>query len=360
MKARKKVLKLMVMAAVVACFLAIRAAGSSSAQKLTLRDNLGRAVEVPSRAGRILSLQPEITRIIVALGAGDRLVGLDYFLRRDDHLFKIIYPEQARLPVVSKPDDSVNKEAIAALSPDVIFASPSELLVPDSIQRALSIPVVALSSQGSFGRLLEEIDFVGRVTGLEARAKELVDYFLENMTAVVRTTSSVPSKERPKVYLAFWSSLVRTPVSYEPVNAAGGDNVAAGLLPSFTGSPGTVVTIEQILKWDPDIILVHGNFLPRERQVTVQQVLADKRLSSVKAVRKGQVFYTFGYWYWWDPAQVAVETLYLAKIFHPERFNAIDLEAAGNIIFEKFYGQAGLFSKLCEVLAFHDWIKKKQ
>ncbi|MDH7513685.1 MAG: ABC transporter substrate-binding protein [Clostridiales bacterium] len=359
MKARKKGLKLMILAAGAAGFLVIQSAGSSSAQKLTLTDNLGRTVEVPFRAEEILSLQPEITRIIVALGARDRLVGLDYFLRRDDHLFKIIYPEQARLPVVSRPDDSVNKEAIAALSPDVIFASPSEFLVPDSIQRSLGIPVVALSSQGSFGRLLNEIELVGRITGLEARAKELVDYFLENIADIARAMISVSAEEKPKVYLAFWSSLLRTPVSYEPVSAAGGENVAAGLLPSSTGSPGTVVTIEQIIKWDPDIILVHGNFLPRERKVTVEQVLADKRLSSVKAVRNRQVFYTFGYWYWWDPAEVAVETLYLANLFHQEKFRDIDLEAAGNTIFEKFYGQAGLFSKLCEVLAFHDWIKKK-
>jgi iron complex transport system substrate-binding protein len=359
MKARNKVLKLVMMVVGAASFLAVQAAGLSSAQKFTIRDGLGRAVEIPSRAERILSLQPEITRIVVALGAGERLVGLDYFLRRDDHLFKIIYPEQVRLPVVSKPDDSVNKEAIVALRPDIIFASPSEFLVPDSIQRAIGLPVVALSSQGSFDKLLKEIELVGRVTGLEKRARELTDYFRENMAAVARATSSVPAEERPRVYLAFWSSLLRTPVFYEPVNAAGGENVAEGLLPSFTGSAGTVVTIEQVIKWDPDIILVHGNFLPWERQVTVDQILADKRLSSVKAVRNGRVFYTFGFWYWWDPAEVVLETLYLANLFYPGKFGNIDIEEAGNAIFQKFYGPAGLFSKLAEVLVFHDWIKKK-
>jgi iron complex transport system substrate-binding protein len=355
----KRALKLMVLAVGAASFLASQAAGSSSAQKLTLRDSLGRAVEVPTRAERILSLQPEITRIIVALGAGDRLVGLDYFLRRDDHVFKIIYPEQARLPVVSKPDDSVNKEAIVALSPDIIFASPSEFLVPDSIQRALGLPVVALSSLGSFDRLLEEIELVGRITGLDKRAKELADYFRENMAAVARALSSVPEEERPRVYLAFWSSLLRTPVFYEPVDRAGGENVAAGLLPSFTGSPGTVVTIEQVIKWDPDIILVHGNYLPRERQVTVDEIMADKRLSSVKAVRNGRVFYTFGYWYWWDPAEVLVETLYLANLFYPGKFGDIDIDAAGNAIFQKFYGSPDIFSALARALDFHDWIKRK-
>jgi len=31
-----------------------------------------------------------------------------YFLRRDDYLFKMIFPMESRLPLVSKPDDSVN------------------------------------------------------------------------------------------------------------------------------------------------------------------------------------------------------------------------------------------------------------
>jgi len=75
-------------------------------------------------------------------------------------------------------------------------------------------------------------------------------------------------------------------------------------------------------------------------------------------VRNGQVFYTFGYWYWWDPAEVLVETFYLARLFHPDKFGPLDLEAAGNAIFEKFYGRSGLFSKLSGVLDFHGWIKK--
>jgi len=113
----------------------VPAAAASQDQKLTITDSLGREVAIPPRIERILSLQPEITRIIVALGAGERLVSLDYFLRHDDHLFKIIFPQESRLPLVSKPDDSVNKELIVRLDPDVVFASPSEFQVPDSIQR---------------------------------------------------------------------------------------------------------------------------------------------------------------------------------------------------------------------------------
>lgn len=358
MTAPKSILWLAVLAFCSAGFPAALTASPSFGQKITIRDSLGRTVVVPSRAERILSLQPEITRIVVALGAEERLVGLDYFIRRDDHLFKIVFPAQSRLPVVSKPDDSINKEMVVRLSPDVIFASPSEFLVPETIQRNLGIPVIALASMGSFAKILEEIEVVGMITGLSERAQELTAYFKEKIGLLAQAVASVPAENRPRVYLAFWSSLLRTPVSYEPVEVAGGRNAAQQLVPSYLGTIGTVVTLEQIIKWDPDVILVHGNFLPAERQVTVQGILEDRRLGSVKAVRNRKVYYTFGFWYWWDPAEVLVETLNLAKIFHPEKFSPVDMAKEGDEIFEKFYRKKNIFTALSKVLDFHDWREK--
>jgi iron complex transport system substrate-binding protein len=328
---------------------------SARSQSVTVKDSLRRSVTIPTRVRRILSLQPEITRIIVALGVGRRLVGLDYFIRGDDHIFPIVFPEGASLPVVSKPDESVNRELVVRLRPDVIFASPTEQQVPDSIQRSLGIPVVADASMGRFERLLEEIELVGRVTGREERAAELIAYFKDKVGGVSRAVGTLSEEEKPRIYLAFWSSLLRTPVAYEPVERAGGENVAEGLLPSYLGTIGAIVNIEQIIRWDPEYLLVQGSFLPKDRQVTIKGVLADGRLESLKAVRRRQVHYTFGFWYWWDPACVLVETLYLAKLFHPARLAGVDLETEGNAVFRKFYGVDGVFTRLAEVLDFHDW-----
>jgi len=326
-------------------------------QGQTITDNLRRTVAVPARVERILSLQPEITRILVALGAADRLVGLDYFISRDDHLFKILFPGGTRLPVVSMPDESVNKELIVRLDPDIIFTSPTELQVPDSIQRSLGIPVAALASMGSFEGLLEEIELVGALTGFKDRAGELGRYFQEIIRSIIESTGPLTLEDRPRTYLAFWSSLVRTPVFYEPVQAAGGRNVADNLLPSRLGTIGTIITVEQILKWDPDVILIQGSFLPRERQVTVESVMSDKRLGSVKAIKQRRVHYTLGFWYWWDPAGVLVETIYLAKLFHPEKFGRLDLEKEGNAIYKMFYGKTDVFTDLIKSLDFHEWTK---
>ena len=333
----------------------LQSSGSAS-QRVT--DSLGRRVVLPSRTDKILSLQPEITRIVIALGAGERLVGVDYFIIKHDHLFPIIFPGGRKLPAVSNTPEDMNFEMVMKLDPDIIFVSPTELQMVDSLQSKVRRPVVALASMGSFSRLLDEIKLLGRVLGREERAAELVGDFQSRVEAVRKSVSSVPPGKKPRVYMSFWGSLTRTPVTYEPVDIAGGINCAEGVLPAYLGTIATVVQLEQIVIWQPDVFLVQGNYPPHERPVTVEGVLLDKRFGSLPAVRNKKVFYTFGYWYWWDPAEVLVETLYLARLFHPEAAGPVSLETEGNEIFKKYYGIEGGFSSLCRVLECGRWDEK--
>jgi iron complex transport system substrate-binding protein len=322
---------------------------------LKVIDSLRRTVAIPARVERIISLEPEITRIIVALGAGERLVGIDFFLRNHDRLFPFVFPPSERLPIVSNQGQDLNYEEAVRLRPDILFSSPSEFGMTESIERKMKRPVVALASMGKFRDLLMEIETLGRILGREERAAELVTFFRSRMESVRGSGPDRAADAGPSVYLSFWGSLLRTPISYEPVEAAGGKNLASRLLPSYLGAAGATVSIEQILLWDPEIILVQGNYPPAERPVTVEGILGDARLASVRAVRDGRVHYTFGFWYWWDPALVLVETAYLARLFHPGRFPNFDLTREGDAIYKEFYGVAGLFSVLCRVLDCHEW-----
>jgi len=318
-------------------------------------DSLRRTVAIPAKVERIISLEPEITRIIVALGAGERLVGIDFFLRHQDRLFPLVFPPSERLPVVSNQGQDLNYEEAIRLRPDILFSSPSEFRMTESIERKMNRPVVALASMGRFQDLLAEIGTLGRILGKEERAAELVSFFGNRMDSVRGIGPARAANAGPSVYLSFWGSLLRTPVSYEPVEAAGGRNQASRLLPSYLGTAGATVSLEQILLWDPEVILVQGNYPPAERRVTVEGILRDPRLASVRAVRNGRVHYTFGFWYWWDPALVLVETAYLARLFDPKGFPNFDLTKEGDDIFKEFYGKEGLFSALCRVLECHEW-----
>jgi iron complex transport system substrate-binding protein len=328
---------------------------AASQARLTVRDDLGRTVSLPARIERIVSIQPEITRMIVSLGAGDRLVGIDYSIRSQDHLFGLIFPPGTRLPVVSMSENNVNLEEVLRLKPDVIFASPFERQIVESLERRTPVPVLALASMGRFARQAEILAFVGGVLGRETRAAELTAYFDTQMGRVREAVREVPDGSRPRVFLSFWGVLTKTPIAYDPVATAGGINVAEKAMPDVLGAVNTLVSIEQLIRWNPDFILVQGNYQPRDRRVTVETVRTDPRLASVKAVKSGHVRYTFGFWNWWDMAEVTVETLYLADLFHPGIFPRFDLDREGNAVFKKFYGIEGGFSALCGVLRCREW-----
>jgi iron complex transport system substrate-binding protein len=324
-------------------------------QRAVITDSLGRKVSVPGRVRRIISLQPETTRIIIALGSGDRLVGVDYFMLKQDPLFPVIFPPGRNLPAVSNTPEDMNFETVMKLEPDVIFVSPTERQMVDALQVKTGRPVVAISSMGSFDQLIKEVKLLGRLLDQKERALALTSSFRRRVEAIIRKTSSLSTAEKPRIYLSFWGALARTPIAYEPVDAAGGINCAAGILPAHAGTINTVIQIEKLIEWKPDIILVQGNYRPGERAVTVEGILGDKRLGSVPAVKMRRVFYTFGFWYWWDPAEVLVETIYLAGLFHPDLFESFDLEREGNEIFREFYGVENAFTILCRVLGCGSW-----
>lgn len=328
--------------------------------QVVVKDNLGREIKIPLGIQRIVCLQPELLRILVALGQKDKVVAVDSFPAHFDHLLKIIFPEVIYLPVVSVSGEDASLERILRLRPDLVLVSPSELNLSRNLSRKLKCPVASLSSTGQLKRLLEEIEILSKLTASERRGQEIKNYIIYWLDFIRKRTSGRPDDIRPRVYLSFWGSLLRTPVHYEPVELAGGYNLAGRFRTIHEGSDTAVLNIETLLALDPDIILVHGNYLPEERFLTPEVILSDKRLQTIKAVRAGKVYYTFGFWYWWDPALVLVESLYLSNLLSPEEEIIPDLVKTGDEIFAFFYGQSGLFSQLCAKIKAYDWFQKKR
>ena len=99
-----------------------------SAGPLTLIDDAGRAVEVPARTPRIVSLAPSNTEIVCALHACDRVVGVtDY----DDYPPEVV--DRAKVVIGAQ----VDVEKVVAAHPDLILAAGNEL-TPTTRSQALS------------------------------------------------------------------------------------------------------------------------------------------------------------------------------------------------------------------------------
>ena len=114
LRLHSKVAGLLALAAV-ACYAGGGAANATAQPAAVSVDDLGQALAQPTAPARVISLLPSLTETVCALGACERLVGVD---RYSDWPAKPV----ALLPKVGGGLDP-NIEAIVALRPDVVLLS---------------------------------------------------------------------------------------------------------------------------------------------------------------------------------------------------------------------------------------------
>ena len=137
---------------------------------------------------RIISLGGDLTEIIYALGAGDRLVGRDT---------TSVFPSEAN----TVPDvgylRQLGAEGVLSLSPDLIIAS--DAAGPPGVIaqiRATGTPLVMAPSGFSLQGLLERIRVVGDAVGKTEEAAQLSAQIAEQMQTVEATLATYPDKPR--------------------------------------------------------------------------------------------------------------------------------------------------------------------
>ncbi len=208
-------------------------------QPVELVDDQGRTVRLPHPPRRIVSLLPSLTETVCALGACDRLVGVDRYSNWPVSIHQ--------LPVVGGGlDPSI--EAIVALRPDVVLMATSSRA--QARLESLGVPVVALEPRtykdvqrvlGKVGQLLGVPDAqrVWRVidAGVQAAAQSVPASALG--TRVYFEVNSGP-------YAAGTASFIG-----ETLTRLGAGNI----IPRALG-PFPKINPEYVVRADPDLILV--------------------------------------------------------------------------------------------------------
>lgn len=128
-------------------------------------DDLGRTVPIPQKIRRAVSLAPNLTEIIFAVGAGDRLVGVTTFCN---------YPEEAR--AIAKVGDTMtpNMETIVALKPDVVFVSTASQI--ETFMKTLEANgiKVYVTNPNSLDGVFANLRQFGELFGTQAIADKLI------------------------------------------------------------------------------------------------------------------------------------------------------------------------------------------
>lgn len=204
---------------------------------LTMTDTAEREVVLPAEPVKIISLGPNMTELVFALGVGDRLVGRTSYCD---------YPEEALevqdIGTLYEP----NFELITELGPDLVIASTH--VSEDTLQKLneLEIPVLMLYDEEHLSGLQGVIQKLGLALNLQEEAAKLSEEIFDRI---------YKAPDLPVVYYVVgfgeygdFTAGGRTFIN-DIIEAAGGKNAAHNL-------QGWQYSIEQLLEADPDIILV--------------------------------------------------------------------------------------------------------
>jgi ABC-type Fe3+-hydroxamate transport system substrate-binding protein len=248
-----------------ACERAPAAVGSTST------DDFGDTIVVTSPPRRIVSLNPTTTELLYAIGAGGRLVGRTSYDR--------IPAEVQAVPDLG-PGLRPNVEAVHVTT------------VSYKVDRI-----------ADFARVTEAL---GRLTGDSAAARATIDSVGRTLAATLAQTAGLP---HPRVFWFLWESplLAVGGGSFlnEMLKVAGGRNVYDTL-----PGPSPVVTFEDLLRRDPDVILASPT--------TRTKMLADPKWRTLRAVRDGRVLVFDTTIVNGPSARVGASAVSLARVLHPE------------------------------------------
>jgi iron complex transport system substrate-binding protein len=208
-----------------------------------LTDQVGREVAVPENPVRIVSLAPNITEILFAVGAGDRVVGVTVFSD---------YPaEAASLPVVGTYI-TPKLEAVVALEPDLVIAT-ADGDKKESLEflERLGIPVYAINPKG-IDAVVDTVVEIGGLVGKEDAARIVAD---EMRDAVDDVERRVKPFEPVSVLMALDVEPLITvgteAFAHELIERAGGENVSGSRRVRYPR-----LSMEAVIVSAPEVIVI--------------------------------------------------------------------------------------------------------
>jgi len=280
--------------------LAPAAAGAQPAEPLYL--GAARPRGVP---GRVISLAPNLTEVIFALGSGERLVGVT---RYDDYP-----PEVARLPRVGGFTDPC-LETILALRPELVVCVPNSgnRQAMEALGR-MKVPVLVLPAE-TLEDVYLAVESLGRVLGREAESRALLGSLRHRVEAVRARTLGAP---RPAVLVVY---------GHKPLIAAGGGTFADALVELAGGRNALAdsrvryptLPMEEVLRLAPEVILDASMSGSGAELDPAEARRAWARWKVLPAVKSGRVHLVDSV-LWFRPGPRIVQGLeQMARLLHPE------------------------------------------
>ncbi|MDZ7673270.1 MAG: helical backbone metal receptor [Halanaerobiales bacterium] len=198
---------------------------------LTVTDDLDQEIVMNEKPEKIISISPNMTEVLFAIGAGENVIGVTTFAN---------YPQEAtkvdKIGTITEP----NIEKIISMEPDLVVAS--SVNKKETIERLRELGVnVAGFEAVSVNKAIVNIKRIATLTGYQENGDKIAaEMYIKIAEIRNLVDEKLKNNERPKVFYEIWS---------DPLFTAGANNFIDDLIHMAGGfnigrlAEGTMATV---------------------------------------------------------------------------------------------------------------------
>ena len=303
--------------------------------KKVIVDCLGRTVEIPEQINKIAAMHIYGVKMIFAMQLQDKAafqlgIGHDFDKMAELDEFYASLPASP-----AQGNGSTITESLLALDVNLVLTNANN--GPEEADTYTNAGIAAIAVQGeTFDQVYETARLLGFIFDCDDRAEELINFINAKLETVTQRVADIKDKDKPVVMVCGTGGIYTCASSEmfqdEMIETAGGINAGQDL----PGSQWAKINAEDIISWDPDYIILSNSCT----EADLEEILNDPALSTVSAVKNGQVYIFPSTLGWWDfpLPQSMLGIIWTATIIHPDIFSDIDMLSLANEIYLFMYG----------------------
>jgi iron complex transport system substrate-binding protein len=276
-------------------------------------------------------LFPEASKNIVALGPTTQ--GSGNFIPIIDPT----YSEKISL------ESNIGPEQIAAIQPDLVIMKSFNAEKLGTPLEALNIPVIYLDFETP-EQYERDLKTLGQLFQNPEQAEKLVTFYQSRVDFVSKSVSGLTDDQKPRTLLLYYSEKDGAVAFNVPpmnwmqtlmVETAGGRPVWEDANP---GGGWTIVNLEQIANWNPEVIFIVSYFKPVND--VVQMLKSDSQWLLLDAVKNNKIYGFASDAYSWDQPDTRwiLGLSWVAQKLHPDSFQDLDMVEEAKVFYGELYG----------------------
>lgn len=272
-------------------------------------------------------------------GLEKNIVGVDNSAKKNIFRTQIV-PVLEEVPGIGSPYSGVNYEMLAKLKPDIVFM---ELWVTNETEKGmhedaikkiegLGIPVVTFLSPSCYDNpdiktAWEHIRLVGEVFNKQEEAEKLISGLEDKIKLIKDRTSSLSEEEKANVVIYATENYLMGRKSIQSYFLT--EVINANNLVTNGDSDFIKVSEEQLLNYDPDVLVVIGHEGYLDSSAIYEGKHCVINWSNVKGMRaiENKRVVSLGYEEWRATIETPIGLLKMAKAIYPEKFEDIDIQS---------------------------------